>query len=186
MAMEGRRMDTEPEGERGTVMPVGTIEDRRHAPPWTWVLVGILCIQFLLMTVAVAVGAIITHDISQATTKATLAAENANRATTRLDGAVVGSCQRLQAERERSNVEEATIFLVLGAASRASSNLRARKVYAEQAAATAWSPPANCDRAVNDPRHYRPPPPIPFVKLPAGYAARIVRAAKDGKPQPLP
>jgi hypothetical protein len=179
-------VDDESEGERGTIKADGTISDRRHAPPWTWVLVGIMCVQFLLMTVAVTVGAIITLDISHATSKATQAAENANRATARLDGAVRGSCERLQTERERSNVEEATIFLVLDAAARTSPSRRAQAVYQTQAAATAWSPPANCNRAVNDPQHYKPPPPIPFAKLPAGYAQQIVEAAKDGKQQPLP
>jgi hypothetical protein len=179
-------MDTEPEGERGTIKPGGTIDDRRHAPPWTWVLVGIMCVQFLLVSVAIAVGAIITSDIREATDKATLAAENANRATSRLDGAVRGSCVRLQAERERANVAEATIYLVLGAAAKATQSPEAARAYRDQAEATAWSPPANCARAVDDPARYKPPQAVPFSELPAGYARRLVGAAKGRRPQPLP
>jgi hypothetical protein len=107
-------------------------------------------------------------------------------ATERLDGAVRGSCVRLQQERERGNGLEATVYLVLKAAASSTRSPMARAQYQAATAATAWSPPANCARAVDDPTHYRPPVPVPYSRLPAGYAQRVIDAARHGQRQPLP
>lgn len=104
----------------------------------------------------------------------------------RIDAVAFGQCARVQVERERSNVAQATIYVVLKAAAEAQVDPRASRVFADQAAATAWSPPADCERAVADPGGYRLPRTVPFSRLPDGYAERIIQSARRGRRQPLP
>jgi hypothetical protein len=141
-----------------------------------------LCVAAAAISLLTLVGTILVErqrSRDQATRVLTAATE-------RLDGAVRGSCTRLQQERERGNGLEATVYLVLKAAASSTRSRAARVQYQAATAATAWSPPANCARAVNDPTHYRPPPPIPYSKLPPGYAQRVIDAARHGQPQPMP
>jgi hypothetical protein len=141
-----------------------------------------LCIACAVISLGTLIGTVLVER-QRAREQATRAL---TVATKRLDGAVRGSCVRLQAEREHVNGLQATVYLVLKAAAVASRDPAARRQYVASTAATVWSPPANCARAVDDPTHYRSPPVVPFSKLPAGYATRVVAAARDGRPQPMP
>lgn len=141
-----------------------------------------LCILAAAVSLVTLIGTVLVerHRAREQATRALVVA------TKRLDGAVRGSCVRLQAEREHVNGLQATVYLVLKAAAAASRDSAARRQYLASTAATVWSPPANCERAVSDPTHYRSPPVVPFSRLPAGYARRVVDAARDGRPQPMP
>lgn len=158
-----------------------------------WILVGAFAILFTVATVTVVVGGVLVLNTRETARQAKISADQSERAIAklytqdlRIDAVAEGQCERVQIERERSNVLEATVYRVLLTASQSAADPRARKEYREQAEATAYSPPANCARAVADPRHYRLPPTIPFTRLPPGLAEDIVHAARARQPQPVP
>jgi hypothetical protein len=92
----------------------------------------------------------------------------------RLDGAILGSCERLQGERDKVNANAATIYLVLDGAARATDNPEIRRLYTRLARTTTYTPRVDCENAQRDPEHYRAPRAIPFYKNPAA-ARRLLR-----------
>lgn len=122
-----------------------------------------------------------------ASSNANDAAHAARVANERIDAALKGSCQRLQTERERSNVAEATIYLVLKTAEATTTSARARRSYGAFTEVAAYSPPADCNASVLFPIDYRQPPTVPFDKVGGTkYALEVVVAAQAGRPQPVP
>jgi hypothetical protein len=85
---------------------------------------------------------------------------------TRLDGAILGSCARLQGERDKVNANAATIYLVLDGAARATDNPEIARLYTRLARTTSYTPRVDCRKAQQDPEHYRAPQAIPFYKNP--------------------
>jgi hypothetical protein len=104
----------------------------------------------------------------------------------KLDTAVLGSCERVQNERERTNVVEAVFYSVLLSASRNAASRVVRRDYGKLVGAAAWSPPADCEKAGDDPGNYIPPPAVPFSELPDDFPQRVIAASREGRPQPLP
>jgi hypothetical protein len=104
---------------------------------------------------------------------------------TRLDSALLGGCGRLQAERERINVLEATVYLTLKQAS-TTSDPRARPTYDDLANATQYNPKADCEAAVADPRNYRSPEGMRFDRLSEDFPKQLVISSLDGREQPEP
>lgn len=105
----------------------------------------------------------------------------------RLDQAERFACQRVQLQRERSNVSDARQFLVFYAVShnpRVTATIR--RTYHDLGATTYYDPPTDCPTAVARPRTYRRPASIPFDRLGSRYAQRLVDAARQGHPQPQP
>lgn len=97
------------------------------------------------------------------------------------------SCERVQAQRERTNVSEARQYLLLHAvtlSSTASRQVKAR--FGALANTTLYDPPTNCPAAVMTPQTYQRPPTIAFHALPLSYAQAIVTAAQKKRPQPTP
>lgn len=168
----------------------GTIKDRRDAP-MRFIMIGAFTVLFIVAFVVVIIGGVLITNAQDTAEKAQASARQSEQAIAklytqdiRIDSVAEGQCERVQLERERSNVLEATVYLVLKTASVASPSPMARKAYKEQAEATAYAPPTNCDRAVADPRGYRPPPRIPFTVLGADFANRIIQAAHNGHREP--
>jgi hypothetical protein len=85
---------------------------------------------------------------------------------TRLDGAILGSCARLQGERDKVNANAATIYLVLSGAAKATDNPEIRRLYARLAMTAKYTPRTDCRKAQQDPEHYRAPRAIPFYTNP--------------------
>lgn len=162
----------------------GSIKDRR-TPGWAyWVLAVMAGILIAAGVAAFAVGRSAEHAQNSAGTAT--AALNASRAATdRLHAAAFGSCQRLQRERERVNVNSAVIYLVLRVVHE-SAPPKGRPALDVLARSNTYGPPANCQVAVDRPASYRAPPPIPFSRLPLRFAKALVAAARQGEPQPHP
>lgn len=111
------------------------------------------------------------------------AADTASRIAT----AEMKACERLQVERERSNVSEARQFLILSTAVGNSHNpMEIRNNFSELARTTVYDPPTDCAAAIAHPNSYRRPASVSFSLLPDSYAQRVVLAAKDRQPQPRP
>lgn len=113
----------------------------------------------------------------------------------RLDRSEMFACERVQLQRERTNVSEARQFLLMTAiaeAPRASEPVRDE--YAGLARTARYDPPTDCRAAVRHPGSYRRPPSVLFVdardgergEFPGRFARAVVRAAQEGRPQPVP
>lgn len=108
--------------------------------------------------------------------------------------AVRGSCRRLEAERERANVAEATLHYALSATPpgrartrpRYGPNRGKRPDARDLADAAAYSPPANCAVAVESPLHYKPPDAIPYHELDPSFAGKLILAYVRDREQPRP
>jgi hypothetical protein len=161
------------------IRPEPDVDHDRKDPSWGWLVACLIVLQLVLFTVAVAVGGIMVARLDGAVKRLDVQAQ-------RIDAVALGQCARVQVERERSNVAEATLWIVLDAAAITAPTAEVRRVYREQADVAAWSPPANCPLAVKEPRTYRLPKVVPYRLLPRSYPHRIVAAAKRGRPQPLP
>lgn len=110
-----------------------------------------------------------------------------DQAAERLDRGEIVQCERVQTQRESTNVSEARQFLLLSAVAaspRASDMVKAR--YRVLANTTLYAPPTDCPEAVAHPETYRRPPSLPFYALPISYVESVVQAAKDKRPQPTP
>jgi hypothetical protein len=133
---------------------------------------GYFALLFVLLVGAIAY---------QATVNRKLDAANA-----RLQRAEIRACERLQAQRERTNVSEARQYLLLEAV--AASPRATKKVkdeYKALASTTLYDPPTDCVAAVKRPVAYERPPSVPYSSLPV-FAERVVMAAKAKRPQPIP
>ena len=137
----------------------GTKGDRR-VPNWVAWMAWVLAILFVCMLIGVVVAYI---------SFATLERQNE---------ALLGGCRRLQIERSRLNVTEARIHEVLRKAD--------MEAYERELSTTFWSPPADCDQAVEDPAHFRQPKVIRFSELPSDFPKRILDAAAAKQPPPTP
>jgi hypothetical protein len=164
----------------------GSIHDRQpEAPWWVWLILAVMTAGLIAAGVIVIASERAASHASAAAGSSISAQRAARAATDRLQAGLFGACRRLQAERERINVEDATVWLVLRGAAETSPP-KGRPRLRDLAEATSYAPPSNCQLAVQQPASYRAPPPIPFDRMPAGYAIRIVEAAKQHQPQPLP
>jgi hypothetical protein len=147
---------------------------------------------YFAFVLVVLVGAVlyqrsVNADLDNAARKAAIAAHTAAVTAARVDSAELRACERLQAQRERTNVSEARQYLLLRAvvaSPRASKMVRER--YGALANTTLYDPPADCPAAVNRPNSYKRPPSVPFYALPTRYVEALVLAAKDKRPQPTP
>lgn len=117
--------------------------------------------------------------------------------TRRLDRSEMRACERLQTQRERANVGEARDYLLMVAIARAprASDV-IREEYAGLARTARYDPPTDCGAAVRHPNSYRRPVSVPYcaaddprlrcsASLPTAFAREVVRAAQEGKPQPV-
>lgn len=136
-----------------------------------WIVLGLVVVNFAMLTVAIGVGAIV---LSRVTTAVDAIDDNS----TRIFDASLAGCQRVQLERERLNVVEATVYVALKDVENPS--------FASISSAMAWSPPVNCLNATTNPSNYQPPEPVPFTQLPKDYPREIIEAAKRQLPQPPP
>ena len=143
----------------------GTKHDRRDPPPVTYVLIGALLLAFIVG----AIGSFVAINLFA-----------------RQQDAIRGGCVRNQTERERANIHAANIYIVESTAAKSTQDEDARAIYELGAAATYYSPPADCDKAVADPGHYKPPQLEAFDHLPDEYPHEILNAARQGIPQPTP
>jgi hypothetical protein len=147
---------------------------------------------YFAFVLVVLVGAVfvqrgINDDLDTAARKAAAAARTAAVTAARVDSAELRACERLQAQRERTNVSEARQYLLLVAVTkspRASRMVRER--YGALARTTLYDPPTDCREAVSRPNTYRRPASVPYSALPASYVASVVQAAKAKRPQPTP
>jgi hypothetical protein len=117
--------------------------------------------------------------------------------TARLDRSETRACERLQTQRERANVGEARDYLLMVAITRApKASKMVRDEYAGLARTARYDPPTDCPDAVRRPNSYRRPASVPYCaaddprlrcspSLPTAFARSIVRAAQEGKPQPV-
>jgi hypothetical protein len=124
---------------------------------------------------------------------ATVYQQNVNQ---RLDQSEMFACQRVQLQRERTNVVDARDYLLMAAiaeAPRASPKVRAE--YSGLARTARYDPPTDCRAAVKHPGSYRRPAFVVFVGarargergvFPKRFARSLVRAAQEGRPQPRP
>lgn len=169
-------MESNRDDDRGRVKANGTRSDRRHPALAPLVVAAVLIV--LIVGGLAAVVLVRTLD--------------------RLDGAITGGCERLQAERERNNVAEANIYFALkGAASNPGAPEFQRMIYTLGYLTAAYSPPANCEQATRDPENYVAPPAVPYISISrSGDAAErervaaravleILNAARRGEPQPV-
>jgi hypothetical protein len=105
----------------------------------------------------------------------------------RLDRDATYQCERVQKQRERSNVDDARQFVILSSvANNPKAIASIRRSYARIADTTVYDPPTNCEAAVDHPTTYKRPSSIPFAVLGLAYAQRIVEAERHRKPQPRP
>jgi hypothetical protein len=113
--------------------------------------------------------------------------ERLDTASRRLDSSEMRACERLQSQRERTNVSEARQYLLLHAVTLSPTASRQVKDRFETLAGTTlYDPPTDCHAAVSAPSSYAHPPSIPFHALPLKYAQSVVTAAKQKRPQPTP
>lgn len=162
----------------------GAYSDRRTVAPHPAVVALFIAVLIVGGVAAFSVSRSTEHA-STAAEKATAALGAARAATDRLHAAAFGSCRRLQLERERINADNATIWLVLRQA-RETAPPKGRPALQRLARATTYGPPANCQKAVDNPASYRAPPPISYTKLPLRFADAVVVAAIRNEPQPIP
>lgn len=105
----------------------------------------------------------------------------------RLERSETRACERLQAQRERTNVSEARQYRLLSAVAKSPRASNVVKVtYRGLASTTLYDPPTDCEEAVRHPRGYRRPASIPYTALPASFAESVVIAAREKRPQPTP
>lgn len=148
---------------------------------------GYFLLLFVLFVGAVFYQRSVNADLDSAARKAAVAAHTAAVTAARVDSAELRACERLQAQRERTNVSEARQFLLFRAvvaSPRASKMVRDR--YGALARTTLYDPPTDCGDAVARPNTYRRPASVPFHALPSSYVEAVVQAAKDKRPQPQP
>lgn len=147
---------------------------------------------------AIRVGAIVFFALLSLFVGATIWQRNVNhrvdravaqiRATNdRLDRAEMRACERLQAQRERTNVSEARQFLLLHAVTLSpTASPQVKRRFGTLERTTVYDPPTDCGDAVLHPNTYRRPGSVSFSRLPQPYAEAVVKAAKDHRPQPTP
>lgn len=121
-----------------------------------------------------------------------LKTEKASRTSVKL--AAISLCGQLQSERRRANVTAAVVYLTLASAAQREEQLaglsRAPEIHRKSArighllAATAtYAPPYHCERAIDDPEHFRPPVTRAFTpKLAARILPEIARLLKEARP----
>jgi hypothetical protein len=172
----------------------GVVTDRREipdAPRWSLWIVALFAAACLVALVALFNARSSASDAEHAAADAGHAAHaaqaalNAARAATdRLHTAAFGVCQRQQRERERTNLTNATIWLVL----RRGRDLPGRPPFGTFADAATYGPPADCSKAVDRPASYRQPAPVPYRKLPLSFAMKVITAGAEEPPglQPQP
>lgn len=85
----------------------------------------------------------------------------------------LGLCRRLQHERDDRNRDSAVIYVVLQAVADNARTQNARE-YARLARLPVYRPPTQCDRAVRDPLHYKPPDRVPFADVDGATLARAL------------
>jgi hypothetical protein len=106
------------------------------------------------------------------------------------------ACERLQRQRELANVTEARDYLLMVAITRAPrASKMIRDEYAGLARTARYDPPTDCAAAVRHPNTYRRPASVPYCAADGRACARsdfatvfarqVVRAAQEGKPQPV-
>ena len=116
---------------------------------------------------------------------------NTNRkldaANDRLERAELGACQRLQGQRERSNVSEARQFLLLDAIAKSPrASTQVKTEYGRLSRTTLYAPPTDCPEAVARPLSYERPEDRRYAEMPKQFAEAVVTAADEGRPQPVP
>lgn len=164
----------------------GTVSDRRERVPWwTWFVLAVMIAMLIAAGVVVFQASRAARHANAAARSSTAALLAARAASDRLEAAALGSCRRLETERERVNENAAVIYLVLRAANE-STPPSDRPALHDLARATTYGPPADCAQAVDHPSSYRAPPPIPFTRLSKSFAAALTAAAIHGEPQPHP
>lgn len=142
----------------------GTKADR-EAPSWVLWALSALFVGLLVGAVGVTIGL---------------------QAINRQNAAINGACTRNQVERERLNIEEARSYFVLLAARDSTVNSKARAFYDLGVNSAYYSPKADCEAAISDPEHYRPPKLVPFTELQKQFPRAILEAAQNGQHQPTP
>jgi hypothetical protein len=118
---------------------------------------------YFAFVLIVLVGAVfyqrsVNADLDTAARRAAVAAHTAAVTAARVDSAELRACERLQVQRERTNVSEARQYLLLVAVTkspRASRMVRDR--YGALARTTLYDPPTDCREAVSRPNTYRRP-----------------------------
>jgi hypothetical protein len=97
------------------------------------------------------------------------------------EAASLGQCRRVNNLRHQTNVTEAAVYLTLNQAAmsarlqRTAQGQHIASQYRTFARVVAFTADTNCQKALHDPLGYKPPTPVPYHKLPKGFAEHVIR-----------
>jgi hypothetical protein len=139
-------------------------------------LPALFTLVFALLLTVIAVVAVLSvsvlrtvEETESAANRANAAAVTAHTNTQRLRRAALGACERIQRLRDDVNAQANNQYDVIQAAAAVAQTREARTLYANFLKATPYSPPTDCQRAVDQPLTYKPPPLVSFAQVDKCY-----------------
>lgn len=140
-----------------------------------------IALIMIVIAIPISTGALITSShVDSNTNDLKVTQNNLVRTQNNLLHSELGTCARLQKQRERANVSDARQFLILDAISKNPGiNSESRKLFNSYASSTQYFPPTLCPEVITDPDSVSNPTGIKYEILGVDFAKKVQDASAD-------